>query len=265
MALLAGAFGPLGPQSDWVPWWAAAGLPALLLASVVFPLAWCHRVCPLGAVQDVLWRCASALRQARSAGCSRSHSAGGVRLARRVVVFGLVGIGWALAAKRVRGVVARRLRPPGALGPEKFPGVCIRCGNCIRVCPTGVIAPDLGEGGIAGFLAPTLRFERDYCLENCTRCTEACPSGALRRLAVEDKPAAAIGFPRVDMDLCLLSDDAECSACRNHCPYEAITYPFSEATYTLRPEIDPRRCPGCGACEAACPTSPVKAIIVEPL
>ena len=66
------------------------------------------------------------------------------------------------------------------------------------------------------------------------------------------------------MDLCLLGDDRECSVCRNRCPYEAIRLVFSEEEYTLTPVVDLDRCPGCGACEAACPTQPTKAIVVEP-
>jgi ferredoxin-type protein NapG len=67
------------------------------------------------------------------------------------------------------------------------------------------------------------------------------------------------------MDICLLGDDRECSLCRSWCPYEAITYEFSEIEYTLVPKIDPKKCPGCGACEMVCPTSPTKAIVVYPL
>ena len=66
------------------------------------------------------------------------------------------------------------------------------------------------------------------------------------------------------MDLCLLGDDRECAMCRNWCPYEAIRYVFSETEYTLIPEIDANRCPGCGACQVACPTKPTKAIIIRP-
>ena len=148
---------------------------------------------------------------------------------------------------------------------ERFVGVCIRCGNCLRACPTDIIRLDPGTHGIAGLLTPVLDFTADYCHEDCTRCTEVCPSGALTKLTPEEKPHAQIGLPRVDMNICLLGDDHDCAACRTWCPYDAIKYVFCDDpdVYALVPQIDPQKCPGCGACETACPTQPVKAIVIE--
>jgi formate hydrogenlyase subunit 6/NADH:ubiquinone oxidoreductase subunit I len=67
------------------------------------------------------------------------------------------------------------------------------------------------------------------------------------------------------MDICLLRDDRECTVCRRQCPYGAIQYVFDETDYMTRPEIDAAKCPGCGACETACPTTPKKAIVVFPV
>jgi ferredoxin len=194
------------------------------------------------------------------------------RLARRVVLGGLVGAAWAALAKRTRADVPPTLRPPGARGtgserrsgPE-FVGLCIRCGNCVRACPAKIIEPDRSSPGIAGLLAPIIRFAHDYCREDCTRCTAVCPSGALRPLALPEKRRTPIGLPRVDMDVCLLGDDHDCAVCRSFCPFEAIKLVFSEADHTLTPQIDAARCPGCGACQVACPTQPRKAIVVYPL
>jgi ferredoxin len=141
----------------------------------------------------------------------------------------------------------------------------MRCGNCVRACPAKVIQADSSDRGVFGWLAPVVRFTEDYCREDCTRCTEVCPSGALAPVTVEGKQRALIGFPRVDMDVCWLGDDRDCAVCRTHCPFDAISFRFDEETYTLTPEVNPERCPGCGACEVACPTQPTKAIVVYPL
>ena len=156
------------------------------------------------------------------------------------------------------------LRPPGAVGEDQFTGLCERCGNCGRVCPSCILHPDLGQFGADSFLTPVLRFDREYCLETCQRCTHVCPSGALRRLTAEEKPRAAISLPRVDMSVCLLSEPRECAICGHACPYGAITFVWSEADYVSTPQVDPHRCNGCGACKVKCPTTPGKAIVVYP-
>jgi formate hydrogenlyase subunit 6/NADH:ubiquinone oxidoreductase subunit I len=143
--------------------------------------------------------------------------------------------------------------------------LCIRCGNCARVCPAEVIHPHLDSSDIAGLLTPIVHYRDDYCHETCTRCTVVCPSGAIQPVNPDRKVGSVIGVPEIDMAICLLGDDRECAICRNRCPFEAIQLIFDEDEYTLVPQVDLERCPGCGACEVACPTQPVKAIVVRPL
>jgi ferredoxin-type protein NapF len=236
-------------------------LPLVLLISLIRPGLWCARLCPLGGTQELL---AWPWRWCRSGVAGAPAAQRGWPLARRVVLgAGLGALGGAVILRWVSGPRAKPLRPPGAGDEKRFTGLCQRCGNCARVCPSRIIHPDVGEHGADSFLTPLVRFDKQYCLETCQRCTHVCPSGALRRLTAEQKPRAVIGRPKVDMAICLLGDDRECSICRRACPYDAIKIVFSEEDYLSTPTVDPQRCNGCGACQVMCPTEPRKAIVVQ--
>jgi ferredoxin-type protein NapF len=245
--------------------WSAIGIVVVLTLSVAWPGIWCTRLCPLGAFQDLLFWLSRIVSSVVTRSRRIVHDQADDGLPRRAVLGAVIGVSLAAAMRRIRASASTPLRPPGAIDETRFAGLCVRCGNCMRSCPTDIIRPDRGEHGIAGLLTPTLDFSRDYCHKDCTRCTQVCPSGALAPLTTEQKLRASIGLPRVNMNLCLLGDDRECSLCRNWCPYEAITFEFSQIEYTLTPKIDPEKCPGCGACQAVCPTSPEKAIVIHPL
>jgi ferredoxin len=141
-------------------------------------------------------------------------------------------------------------------------GLCVRCGNCVRACPTKILYPDVGESGLSGLMCPAVRFGPGYCREDCCRCGDACASGAIARLLPAEKTTVPMGTAEVDGSVCLLSDNRECSICKNACPYGAIATVWSDEEYALVLKIDRDRCPGCGACQVACPTSP-KAIVVR--
>ncbi len=262
IAVFAGSFGVGHSAASSAGLWSALGLTAIFVLSVVWPGFWCSRVCPLGALQDSLAGCGHLLRRIarRSKPAVRPEAVRG--WPRRAVLGAMAGIGWAMVVRPDRALAERPLRPPGALDEADFVGVCIRCGNCLRVCPADIVRPDQGKYGIAGLLTPTLDYQDDYCREDCVLCTQVCPSGALTALSLDDKRQASIGFPEVDMNVCLRGDDQECSLCRSWCPYEAIHFVFNEEDYTHTPRVDPQRCNGCGACEKACPTTPTKAIVV---
>lgn len=262
LALFASFVHAWGREAGLALWLSAAGLPLVLVLSLLLPGLWCARLCPLGGAQDLLAWPLQRLRRRRRVDETPAPAAW--PLTRRTALAGGCGAlaGWAMF-RELPAAASPPLRPPGAVADQRFTGLCVRCGNCARVCPSQILHPDLGEHGAASFLTPVLCYRDEYCLETCQRCTNVCPSGALRPLSADDKPQAVIGLPRVDMDVCLLGEDHECAICIKACPYAAIRLVFSEETYLNTPTVDPQRCNGCGACQVRCPTTP-KAIVVYP-
>jgi MauM/NapG family ferredoxin protein len=262
----------------------AGALAAILGISVLLPGAWCLRICPLGATQELLILPRRWMRSVRSeppeqsthaepaegstpsASCARELLAEPRTKASRLfprrsvlsAAFGAVcaGLGarWAIdASTRPSRDRHRALRPPGSMESPPFTGLCIRCGNCVRACPVQIIEPDGADGGLAGLLAPVIRFREDYCREDCHACTQVCPSGAISRMSLDEKRKARIGLAVLDASICLLADDRECDICARVCPFEAIDIVWNEEEYIALPQVDAAKCPGCGACEVACP------------
>jgi len=58
----------------------------------------------------------------------------------RSVLYGAGAVGVALLGYLpVVGQWITRLRPPGALNEDKFLAACIKCGQCVQVCPVEAI------------------------------------------------------------------------------------------------------------------------------
>ncbi len=73
-----------------------------------------------------------------------------------------------------------RLRPPGALTEQKFLAACIKCGQCVQVCPVKAIKlADIGDG--VGIGSPYIDAREQACDFSCDglQCVLACPTGSL--------------------------------------------------------------------------------------
>jgi len=151
------------------------------------------------------------------------------------------------------------LRPPGAIKPDgDFQAACVRCGACMRVCPTNALHPSGIENGIAGLWTPTFVFNIGYCDYTCNArageagpsaspgetaeagedrpappgqspatprrspanlCATVCPTGAITPLARAEKNEWRIGTAVFDHDRCLpWARGEECLTCEEMCP-----------------------------------------------
>ncbi len=81
----------------------------------------------------------------------------------------------------------RLIRPPGSLDEAHFLARCIRCGECMKVCPTNALHPALAEAGIEGLWTPVVVPRVGFCEPNCVLCGQVCPTGAIWELTEAEK------------------------------------------------------------------------------
>lgn len=121
---------------------------------------------------------------------------------------GVVSVGLLLLAPLARLPIVRewrlRLRPPGALAEKQFLGACIKCGQCVQVCPVqALVLADIDEGFGTG--APFIDAREQACDFSCDAlsCILACPTGALSH-ELKAKEEVQAGFAKLARpDACL--------------------------------------------------------------
>lgn len=211
----------------------------------------------------------------------------GANLQRRKVLTGLAaGVALVPLARSTAGFAAERherlLRPPGALDEEYFLSRCVRCGECMKVCPDNALHPAFSEAGLEGLWTPILVPRIGYCETSCVLCSQVCPTGAIWEITAKekgwsvnvgstDKPVR-LGTAFYDRGRCLpWAMATDCIVCEEWCPTspKAIYLRPTEvidaggkSRQVKQPYLDPARCVGCGACEYACPVQDRPAVYV---
>lgn len=183
------------------------------------------------------------------------------------LLFGGAAAGWGLRHLKPlysaygprAGVAKEGIYPPGAGSRQRFIAKCTNCQLCVEACDGNVLQP-------AGtFGAVHLTFDNGMCEFNCKRCSEVCPTGAIKALDLTEKRRTRLGLAALDSTLCVaITEGYDCGACAEHCPTGALR--MKEDADGIRiPVLDTRLCIGCGSCEHPCPVRPVKAIRVWPV
>lgn len=260
---------------EWKDLLPASGFSLVILFTLWRPHAWCERCCPLGALQELCGRAGDGVRcflckpskiaegGADGNGCSVPAERWPGPISKRREVLMILAGGMAIWVIRYLrgGDSVLPLRPPGAVDEKYFSGLCVRCGSCMQACPQRILIPDLGQSGVGGFLTPVVDYDRNYCDEWCYQCTQVCPTGAIRRMTLEEKRDVVMGVARIDRSRCIAwSQQQYCMVCNEFCPYQAIR--TRENLGVPCPEVNATLCRGCGACQSNCPAIPHKAIVV---
>jgi len=216
-----------------------------------------------------------------------TQKAAGTNLQRRKLLTSLAaGAALVPLARSTPGFAAERnerlLRPPGAVDEEFFLSRCIRCGECMKVCPNNALQPALGQAGVEGLWTPVLVPRIGYCETSCVLCSQVCPTGAIWEITSKEKgwstelTAATkpirLGTAFYDRGRCLpWAMASDCIVCEEWCPTSPKAIYLREAEVfdamgnskiVKQPYLDPSHCVGCGACEHACPVQDRPAVYV---
>ena len=173
------------------------------------------------------------------------------------------------------------IRPPGSVAEPEFLERCIKCDQCLRVCPTNVLQPAMFEPGLEGIWTPIMNMRMGYCELNCVLCGQVCPTGAIQSISISQKLGtgefADLGRIRVgtaffDRGRCLpWAMDTPCVVCEEVCPTSPkaiysrkveITDRWGKKVKLQQPCVDPNLCIGCGICEHECPVRDQRAVRV---
>jgi len=131
--------------------------------------------------------------------------------------------------------------PPWSIEGSHFTELCTRCGDCISICPQGVI-----KKNPHGF--PVI----DYSIKGCTfcaKCADTCNAGSISLMEYIGSDPWKV--KAVITEFCINYQGTVCQMCSQSCHDNAIK--FKVRAEGAIPEIDLDECTGCGECFRSCP------------
>ena len=175
-------------------------------------------------------------------------------LGRRRILAAVIGGAAAVPILRLDGLAGANwnpevIRPPGALEETAFLRRCLKCGQCMRVCPSHVIHPAGLEAGLEGLWTPVLNYRvgTSGCQYTCVACSRVCPTAAIQPLTparrqglgiYADQGPLRLGTAFVDRGRCLpWAMDRPCIVCQENCPVSPKAI-FTREEFRLLPRAD---------------------------
>jgi len=179
------------------------------------------------------------------------------------IAAGAAGVVLLRTDTRLRAQHAFLLRPPGVTDEAEFLSKCVRCTECLKVCPTTGLQPALNEAGLEGLWTPLLTPRVGYCDYGCTACGQVCPSQAIPKLPLDEKRQQIVGKASVNRNRCLpWASNTPCIVCEEMCPTPEkaihlenvrVVNQTGETIELQQPYVLREVCIGCGICENHCP------------
>jgi len=126
--------------------------------------------------------------------------------------------------------------PAGAVSKERFANKCYNCNLCVKNCPNKILVKADEK-----FPVVHIDYEKGFCKFDCAKCGEVCPTGAIKRLKLEEKQKTRIAMAMVIDEKC-----NRCGLCKEACPTGAIMIVDGKTV------LNAQKCIGCGACKNAC-------------
>lgn len=176
---------------------------------------------------------------------------------RRDLVWGIgalafIGAGYAAGlnfAKNLAKNVKNIILPAGAVNASRMVNKCLNCNLCIKNCTNKILSKANNNFGAVHI---DYSKGKGYCEYNCNKCSKVCPSGAIKKLTLEEKRKTKIATAAITHG-CI-----GCGECIWVCPTGAI-----KRFGGKKVSVDESKCIGCGKCAAYCRPQAIKLFAVN--